>query len=128
MVAPGMPPAHEKWLDRFHGGERAVLADCYREHYATVDRAIGRILRGADKETAIHEVFFRLISRDDLRRNFQGGSFAAWIATMSRNLAIDVVRKARREETMTEAELERSLEEPFEDQIGPRLEAQQLVE
>ena len=44
------------WLERFHRGDRATLEDCYREQFATVDRAIAPVLRGGDRETAIHEV------------------------------------------------------------------------
>ena len=37
------------------------MADLYHDHFATVDAAVGRAVTGADKETVIHEVFFKLI-------------------------------------------------------------------
>ncbi len=86
-----------RWLALFHAGDRATLEACYREHFATVERAIGPILGGADRETVIHELFSRLIARDDFRRSFHGGSLAAWLATVARNQAIDYRRRLGRE-------------------------------
>lgn len=94
-VAP--PPAAEAWLARFHGGDRRTLEVCYREHFATVERAIGSLLGAADRETAIHELFSRLIGSAELRRSFQGGSFPAWLATVARHQAIDTWRRSARE-------------------------------
>lgn len=87
----------ETWLASFHRGQRDVLERCYRDHFATVSRAIGSLLGGADRETVIHEVFSRLIARAELRRSFHGGSFAGWIATIARNQAIDYRRRLNRE-------------------------------
>jgi len=81
------------WLAEFHSGSRAVLTECYVDHFASVERAVGRILRGADKETVIHEIFFRLMTNEDLRLTFQGGSFRAWISTIARNQAVDYWRR-----------------------------------
>src|SRR5262245_58568503 len=47
------------WLHQFHRGQRRALEECYRAHFADVSTAVGRVLSGADKETVIHEVFFR---------------------------------------------------------------------
>ncbi len=88
----------DRWLQDFHVGRKPVLEQCYRELYPTVQRAVGRVLAGADQETVIHEVFYRLISREELRRNFQGGSLKAWIATVAYHLAIEYVRRQQREQ------------------------------
>ena len=85
------------WLERFHRGDRRTLERCYREHFATVERAIGSLLGAADRETAIHELFSRLICKPELRRSFHGGSFAAWVAAVARNQAIDTWRRGARE-------------------------------
>ena len=58
---------------------------------------MGSLLGAADRETAIHELFSRLIGNADLRRSFQGGSFAAWLATVARHQAIDTWRRSARE-------------------------------
>lgn len=85
------------WLIRFHAGDRETLESCYRDNFAVAERAIGPMLRGVDRETVIHELFSQILGAPDLRRSFHGGSFAAWIATVARNRAIDFARRLRRE-------------------------------
>jgi RNA polymerase sigma-70 factor (ECF subfamily) len=85
------------WLERFHRGDRRTLEDCYRQHFATVERAARTVLTRDEAETIIHEVFSRLVGAPELRRSFRGGAFGAWIATVGRNLAIDYRRRAGRE-------------------------------
>jgi RNA polymerase sigma-70 factor, ECF subfamily len=120
---PARQPLDDGWLVRFHAGEPSVIATCYREHFATVERAIGSILSGADRETAIHEVFARVIASEHLRRSFQGGSLPAWLATVGRNQAIDVRRRLSREVHVASAA---APEEPPE--WEPAAEARLLVE
>jgi len=85
------------WLEEFHRGTRHVMRQVYADHFVTVERAVGKVLQGADKETAIHEVFLRLLTEADLRATFRGGSLRAWISTISRNYAIDYWRRQQRE-------------------------------
>jgi RNA polymerase sigma-70 factor (ECF subfamily) len=93
-------PADEAWLARFHAGDREVMEECYRSHFAAVERAVGRYVQGVDRETVIHEVFYRLLSTESLRQAFRGGSLAAWLSTVARNHAIDYARRRSREELM----------------------------
>jgi RNA polymerase sigma-70 factor (ECF subfamily) len=79
----------------FHEGTSAAFELCYRDHFDTVDAAVGRILRGADRETVVHDVFARLMADRGLRESFRGGSLGAWLATVARNLAIDFARRQR---------------------------------
>jgi len=97
MEVTARVPDADVWLQDFHAGGRAAMADLYHDHFATVAAAVGRVVDGADKETVIHEVFFKLISSADERRRFQGGSFGAWITTVARNHAIDHARRRGRE-------------------------------
>lgn len=90
----------ERWLRRFHDGDRTVIEECYRDHFETVDRSVGALLAGADKETVVHEVFFRIMTRRDMRLGFAGGSLGPWLATVARNQAIDHLRRSRREEAV----------------------------
>jgi len=88
----------DAWLRAFHAGERACLEGCYREQLEMVGRAVGAIVAtGADRETLVHEVFFRLLNEETLRRKFRGGSFAAWLRVVARNQAIDYARRRRLE-------------------------------
>jgi RNA polymerase sigma-70 factor (ECF subfamily) len=85
----------DEFLAAFHKGDRRVLESIYDSHFETVDRAVARVLAGPDRETVVQEVFCRLVAREGLRRNFQGGSLAAWLATVARNQAIDHARRER---------------------------------
>jgi RNA polymerase sigma-70 factor, ECF subfamily len=87
----------QDWLANFHAGTRPALEEFYREYYPTVDRSVGLVLHGADRETVVHEVFFRILDGDEVRRQFRGGSAAAWIGTVARNHAIDYRRRRERE-------------------------------
>jgi RNA polymerase sigma-70 factor (ECF subfamily) len=59
------------------------------------------MLAGPDRETVIHEVFSRLIAREDVRRAFRGGSFPGWLSTVARNAAIDYKRRFAREQALS---------------------------
>lgn len=71
----------------------------YREHFGTVRAAVFGVVRGADGETVIHEVFLRLISHEELRRAYraEAGTFSSWLYTLARNHAVDYARRRARE-------------------------------
>ena len=104
------PLMADRWLAAFHAGDRAAVGQCYRDHYKAVAAAVGRMLSAADSETVTHEVFYRLLSDPQLRGNFQGGNFAAWITRVATRSAFDFMRRCRREhlgfDAATEPELE----------------------
>jgi RNA polymerase sigma-70 factor (ECF subfamily) len=121
-----MDPAD--WLERFHAGDRTVLSEVYREHFDAVLRTASRFLPAVDAEGVVHEVFYRLISGEAVRRSFQGGSLIAWLTTVTRNQAIDALRKLRRE-VPAEIEALPNTEEPVgehPDAFGE--EARRLIE
>jgi RNA polymerase sigma-70 factor (ECF subfamily) len=116
-------------LAEFHSGSKAALEACYREHFAAVDRAVARILTGADRETAVHEVFFRVISNAPLRQSYQGGSLGAWLAAIARNHAIDFARRRQREQPAGgESEWIDEREQPDADALERRTQAGALIE
>jgi len=92
------PEAGPSWLERFHAGDRGVLDDVYRRHLDAVHRSAAGVLGGADLETVVHEVFFKVMSNQDLRRTFHGGDLAAWLVVVARHHAIDYARRRGREE------------------------------
>jgi RNA polymerase sigma-70 factor (ECF subfamily) len=124
---PSPPPHDALWLERFHAGERQTIADCYRDHFRVVDYAVGQVLRGADKETVIHEVFFQLLARAELRQSFTGVGFSSWLSTLARRQAIDFWRRYRHERSLDQLTAEgRTVEpsqpgEPFERAVEARL-------
>jgi RNA polymerase sigma-70 factor (ECF subfamily) len=87
----------DAWLRGFHAGERACLESCYRDYLCTVDRVVGAVVQGADRETLVHEVFLRLLSDASLRQSFKGGAFGSWLRVIARNQAIDYARRRRLE-------------------------------
>ncbi|MBS2030939.1 MAG: RNA polymerase subunit sigma-70 [Deltaproteobacteria bacterium] len=117
----------EAWLARFHAGDRSVLEACYREHFAAVDRVVAGMLGVADRETVIHEVFFRVLSSAELRQSFTGGSMSAWLRTLAKNQAIDLLRAQGRNVPL-EAALQ--VEARIDDQpdVDGDLHAKRLVE
>jgi RNA polymerase sigma-70 factor (ECF subfamily) len=97
----GLAGRDEAWLRDFHAGERDCLERCYRDHLATVNGAVAGVVTGADRETLVHEVFFRLLTDASLRAGFRGGSFAPWLRVVARNQAIDYARRRRLEVSFT---------------------------
>jgi RNA polymerase sigma-70 factor (ECF subfamily) len=95
---PEIPETRASWLARFHAGDRAVLDEVYRAHVAAVHRSAGGVLGGADLETVVHEVFFRVMTNADLRKAFQGGDLASWLVVIARHHAIDYARRRSREQ------------------------------
>ena len=120
------PGADAERLARFHAGDRRLFEELYEQHYEVVDRAVGRVLWGADRETVVHEVFLRLLSSEAMRRNFQGGSFAGWLTTVARHQALDFVRRYRREVALASADAAPAAAEA--PRPGERAEANLLVE
>jgi RNA polymerase sigma-70 factor (ECF subfamily) len=85
------------WLKAFHQGDRGVLERCYRDHFPAVARSVGGYLKGADAETVVHEVFFKLLSQPSAREAFTGGSLSAWLSRVAANQAVDFLRRQQRE-------------------------------
>jgi RNA polymerase sigma-70 factor (ECF subfamily) len=115
------PRSDADWLALFQRGDKRTLQDCYLNHFATVQRAIRGILDETDQEMLIHELFSRLIARAELRRSFQGGSFAAWLATVARNQAIDYQRRIGRERALSEADCAERSTHDWEQETHARL-------
>jgi RNA polymerase sigma-70 factor (ECF subfamily) len=88
----------EAWLAKFHAGHKDAMEAFYRDYFDTVDAAVARVLRGADRETVVQDVFARLLSDSNLRMGFKGGRLPAWLGTLSHNLAIDFVRHRKFEQ------------------------------
>jgi RNA polymerase sigma-70 factor (ECF subfamily) len=107
MAAPvegsggGAVAPQEAWLRDFHAGTRDCMERCYRDHLSTVSGAVAGVLAGADRETLVHEVFFRLLTDASLRAGFRGGSLASWLRVVAHNQAIDFARRRRLEVTFS---------------------------
>jgi RNA polymerase sigma-70 factor (ECF subfamily) len=111
---------------RFHEGDRDFVGLLYRETYEAVDTAVGRVLRGADRETVVHDVYLRLLTKPELRRSFTGGSIRSWLMTVAYNLAVDFWRHHRRETSLEDPET--SLIDPMSRRMEERAELNLFVE
>jgi RNA polymerase sigma-70 factor, ECF subfamily len=92
------PGEQTGWLERFHAGDRTALDEVYRGYLEAVHRSAAGVLGGADLETVVHEVFFRLMSNAELRKAFHGGDFGSWLVVIARHHAIDYARRRGREQ------------------------------
>jgi RNA polymerase sigma-70 factor (ECF subfamily) len=104
----------QAWLDAFHAGDRACMAALYERQFDVVERVVGGILSGADRENVVHDVFFRLLSDESLRREFQGGALSSWLRVL------DHVRRRRLEVPLSEHTQTRSSGLSIEDRLEQR--------
>jgi RNA polymerase sigma-70 factor (ECF subfamily) len=91
-----------KWISLFHAGDRSLLEACYRQHRTAVSRGIRALVPAWEEESVVHDVFCRLLDEPALRAGFQGGSFGAWLTTLSRNQALNHRRRRVRERPIEE--------------------------
>lgn len=95
-VLDGAWPENDLWLSKYWEGDRKVLEGCYLAHADRVWRAVREIVGGADGETVVHEVFYRMLSDESFRRSYSGGSLGAYLVCVGQNLARDQRRKQMR--------------------------------
>ena len=119
--------AGQDWLALFHRGDRSVIEQVYRDQFGAVDAVVGRFLVGADRETVVHEVFFKLVSDQSFREKFDGRALGGWLRQVAKNQAIDFLRKRKREVPLAD-ETQHALESTAEtDREAYRSEAERLV-
>jgi RNA polymerase sigma-70 factor (ECF subfamily) len=79
-------------IERVRRGDADAFAQLYDRHSALVYGVARRMLGNpAQAEDVAQSVFLQIWSRP---ASFQGGNFAAWIATVARNASIDILRSA----------------------------------
>jgi RNA polymerase sigma-70 factor (ECF subfamily) len=79
-------------IERVRRGDADAFAQLYDRHAALVFGVARRMLGNATQaEDVAQSVFLQIWSRP---ASFQGGNFAAWVATVARNASIDVLRSA----------------------------------
>jgi RNA polymerase sigma-70 factor (ECF subfamily) len=104
-------------LDAFHRGDRGALEACYRDHFDGLFHSLAGMLDPVDRETIIHEVFFRLLTQPEARKGFQGGSMGGWLRTLARNQAIDYLRRLGRSAPLDAIPEASGAEEPLDDRL-----------
>ncbi len=79
-------------IEAVRRGDADAFARLYDRHGAMVFGVARRVLGNtAQAEDVAQSVFLQIWSKPQA---FQGGSFAAWVATVARNASIDVLRSA----------------------------------
>lgn len=106
--------AGDRFLAGFHAGERWAIEEAYREHVKRVIAAARRLVGPIDAETIAHDVFYRLLSKAEMRRSFQGGNLAAWLTQVAVRAAVDDLRKRRRETDATTVEQSTIIDDEIE--------------
>lgn len=88
--------AHLRWaLDRARAGDPEGVSALYLRYRGLVRSvALGVLHDSEEAEDVLQTVFERLMTRLD-RYRAEGGSFEAWLTTVTRNAALDQVRRRR---------------------------------
>jgi len=115
------------WLARFHTGDRATLGAVYQEHFDSVHAAASRVLPSVDAETVTQEVFLRMVEDAEFRAKFTGGALRAWLCTIARNRAIDVLRRQKKIDLVDDEGLEALAGSAEQDATLERHRAQQVI-
>jgi RNA polymerase sigma-70 factor, ECF subfamily len=115
----------DRWLAAFHRGDRSIIEQCYRDHFATVDRAVARSLSGADRDGVVQDVFVDLLTKEAFRRSFQGGNLGAFLAKAATFYALSAARRLGRERT---EDLDEATEVPDDHNLADRLAARQFLQ
>lgn len=100
----------EKCIRAMNRGSREGLKEVYEEYVSYIYGIVRALLQNReDAEDITSDFFIRLWEKSD---TYQPGSgHKGWMATIARNLAIDAIRKRKREE-ITDFSTERGGEEP----------------
>ena len=102
----GEPPANEvlsgddggdgDWLQRWYAGDPEAIGWVYMKHFDDAVAGAGTIVPPWEREAVVHDLFLRFVGSESSRRSYKGGSFAAFLRTAARRLALDRWRKRRR--------------------------------
>lgn len=98
----------EKCIRNMNRGSRDALKEVYEEYVSYIYNIVRQLLSTREEaEDITSEFFIRLWEKSE---SYRGGSgHKGWMATIARNLAIDYIRKRKREEVVdfsTECETE----------------------
>lgn len=92
----------EELLRRVAGGDPAALACLYDRYAALIYGLVRRIVRDEGQaEDLVQEVFLRVWNRPYVYEPGRG-SFRAWLVSVAHHLAVDVIRRRRREASYRE--------------------------
>lgn len=94
--ANAAPPRERELLARIARKDAGALAELYDEHGARVySLAVMIVGENMAAQEVTQDVFLRVWQKPESYR-YESGHFAAWLLTMTRNMAIDRLRREKR--------------------------------
>lgn len=111
----GMAVGDAELVTRVAAGDHDAFASLYDRHAALVYGIARRILDNQQQaEDVAQSIFLQVWSRPQA---FAGGNFAAWLARVARNAALDVLRSAAVRRREPEMPLDMPAADSLEDQL-----------
>lgn len=103
----------EKCIRAMNRGDRDGLKEVYEEYVSYIYGIVRALLHNKEEaEDITSDFFIRLWEKSDTYK--PGGGHKGWMATIARNMAVDYIRKHKREEfseTVSEKESDENIEQ-----------------
>ena len=103
----------EKCIRAMNRGDRNGLKEVYEEYVSYIYGIVRALLHNKEEaEDITSDFFIRLWEKSDTYK--PGGGHKGWMATIARNMAVDYIRKHKREEfseTLSEQESDENIEQ-----------------
>jgi RNA polymerase sigma factor (sigma-70 family) len=95
----------QELIQLYSKGNEACLETLIKRHQKNVFTAIYLLVRDRSlAEDIFQETFIKIINTISTKRYNEEGKFGPWAARIGRNLAIDYIRKMKRDVTITDSE------------------------
>lgn len=112
-------------VKRIADGDHSAFASLYDKHAALVYGVAKRVLGNREQaEDVTQSVFLQVWARPEA---FAGGNFAAWIARVTRNASLDILRSAAVRTREPEIPVDLPAEGALEEQVFERVRATALA-
>ena len=112
-------------MEQMKAGDKTALREIYENYIAYVYHIIFQVVQNKeDAEDVTSEFFIKLWNRADSFKAEKGHK--AWLATIARNMAIDFLRK-RKKEVLTDEFVEEAAEENLEELVIEDISLQQAL-
>ncbi|MBV8366282.1 MAG: sigma-70 family RNA polymerase sigma factor [Candidatus Eremiobacteraeota bacterium] len=113
-------------IARVRSRDSAAFAQLYDRHAALVFGVARRVLGDATQaEDVTQSVFLQIWARPE---TFQGGNFAAWVATVARNASLDIVRSAAVRTREPEMPVDLPANTDLDDEVFGRVRAAAVID
>lgn len=112
-------------MERMRNGDKSALHEVYETYIGYIYNIILQVVQNKeDAEDVTSEFFIKLWKISDHFKSEHG--HRAWLASIARNMAIDLLRK-RKKEVLTEEFLEEATQDNLEEQVIEDISLQQAL-